>query len=367
MTASTGHILLVAVAMTAPVVLLGTAVLFLMRGMSLRANMVVIVLIPLAATFVGVLGVSGFMFTDDISKIATVLAAVALVTAPAALYLSHAQAKRTVWERQMRDQERAAERSRRELIAWVSHDLRTPLADIKALAEALGDSVVTSPDEVVGFAREIDVNTVRLSQMVDDLFEMSRIHSGALRLDFEQLDVREVVDEVAGAIAAAARRAEVTLSVDMPEHPVLVVGSSTALSRVLSNLVVNAIAHTPPGGSVHFRVAADDTGVTIGVSDTGGGIADEDLPRIFEMAYRGTAARTPVNSAGLPVGSGMGLAIAQGLVAAHDGLIVASNTESGCRFEVTLPHRAPRPGSPLSVPRSADADRPPQPGAGELA
>ncbi|WP_419232961.1 sensor histidine kinase [Gordonia sp. CPCC 205515] len=344
--------------MTAPIMLLGTALLFLMRGMSLRANMVVIVLLPLVATFVGVLGVSGFMFTGDITKIATVLAAVALVTAPAALYLSRAQAKRTVWERQMRDQERAAERSRRELIAWVSHDLRTPLADIKALAEALGDSVVTSPDEVVDFAREIDVNTVRLSQMVDDLFEMSRIHSGALRLDFEPLDVREVVDEVAGALTAAARRAEVCLDVDLPPTAVPVVASSTALSRVLTNLVVNAIAHTPHGGSVRIQVASGGTDVTIGVTDTGGGIAEEDLPRIFEMAYRGTAARTPVNSAGLPVGSGMGLAIAQGLVAAHDGLIVASNTDAGSRFEVTLPGGTARPKA-ASVTRSADTHRRP--------
>ncbi|MEE4023719.1 HAMP domain-containing sensor histidine kinase [Gordonia sp. PKS22-38] len=337
MTTETLRIFAVALAMTAPIAAAGAGVLYLIRGMSLRANMVAIILVPLAATFTAIYGVSGFMFTDDSSRVAAVLAAVALVTAPLALMLGHLQAKRTVWERQMREQERAAEHSRRELIAWVSHDLRTPLADIKALAEALSDQVVTSPDEIEEFAREIDTNTVRLSQMVDDLFEMSRIHSGAMTLEFEPVDVREVVDEVTTALGSAARRAEVSIGVTAPDRPVVATASSTALSRVLTNLVVNAIAHTRRGGAVDLVVTDAGGSVSIVVDDDGTGIPPEDLSRIFEIAYRGTTSRTPVNGAGLPVGSGMGLAIARGLVDAHAGEIIASNTVRGSRFEVLLP------------------------------
>lgn len=342
MTAENLRILGVALMMTAPIAAVGAAVIYLIRGMSLRVNMVAIILVPMISTFVAVYGVSGFMFTEDSSRVAAVLAAVALVTAPLAFLLGHLQAKRTVWERQMRDQERAAERSRRELIAWVSHDLRTPLADIKALAEALADQVVTSPAEVGEFAREIDTNTVRLSQMVDDLFEMSRIHSGALALELEPVDVREVVDEVTTALGGATRRAAVSLTVMAPAEPVTATASSTALSRVLTNLVINAVAHTRRGGSVEVIVSGTVATVSIAVEDDGVGIPEEDLPRIFEVAYRGTSSRTPVNGEGLPVGSGMGLAIARGLIDAHAGEIIASNTERGSRFEVILPVVRPR-------------------------
>lgn len=349
MNTETLRIFAVALAMTAPIAAAGAAVIYLIRGMSLRANMVAIILVPLAATFTAIFGVSGFMFTDDSSRVVAVLAAVALVTAPLALLLGHLQAKRTVWERQIRAQERAAEHSRRELIAWVSHDLRTPLADIKALAEALSDQVVTSPDEIADFAREIDTNTIRLSQMVDDLFEMSRINSGAMTLELEPVDVREVVDEVTTALGGAARRADISLGVVAPNTPVVATASSSALSRVLTNLVVNAIAHTGRGGAVDLVVADLGASVSIAVDDDGSGIPDEDLPRIFEVAYRGTTSRSPVNADGLPVGSGMGLAIARGLIEAHAGEIVAANTERGSRFEVVLPHTPRTPRTDTSV------------------
>ncbi|MFW0787184.1 HAMP domain-containing sensor histidine kinase [Gordonia sp. CPCC 206044] len=331
------RILLLALAWTAPVVLAGGLLLIWMRRASLLLSMVVMVLIPLAATFVGVFGVSGMMFTGDIWRTGAVLAAVALVTIPAALWLGRFQARRTVWERHMRDQERAAEQSRRELIAWVSHDLRTPLADIKAMAEALGDRVVTDPADVASFAMQIDRHTVRLARMVDDLFEMARINAGALTLDMENLDVREVIDEVAAATSTLAERAEVALDVSCPPEPVTVRGSASALSRILTNLLVNAVAHTPPGGTILIALGSDDGHAWFRVDDTGVGIPEGDLERIFETSYRGNRARTPAGGDAVPAGAGLGLAIAQGLVDAHAGSIVASNTDSGSRFEVTLP------------------------------
>lgn len=333
----TWQVLLVAVAATAPVVLGGGLLLYLIRALPLRINLAVMVLIPLAATFAGIFGVSGFMFTGDTSRIIAVLIAVALVTTPAALFLGHMQAKRMVWERQMREQERAAEHSRRELVAWVSHDLRTPLADIKAMAEALADQVVTSPDEVATFAAQIDSNVVRLSQMVDDLFEMARIHSGAMTLELEPIDIREVADEVGTALLGAARRADVTVTISVPPDPLVVQASAAALSRALTNVVVNAVAHTARGGTIDITLGCEGTTAWVAVEDTGVGIAPEDLPRIFDVAFRGTASRSPVNAVGLPSGSGMGLAIARGLVDAHGGSISAANTDDGSRFEVRLP------------------------------
>ncbi|RMI35713.1 sensor histidine kinase [Nocardia stercoris] len=299
--------------------------------------MAVLVLIPTLSALAGVIAVSGLMFTHDLERTAVVLVVVAVVTVPAALLLGREQARKTVWEKQIRDQERAAERSRRELVAWVSHDLRTPLAGIRALSEALIDGIVTDADDVERYADRIRRETDRVSVMVDDLFEMSKIHSGALRLALEPVDLRELVDEVLAASRAAAEPAGVGLRADQPAAPVVVAASDKALTRVLTNLVSNAIAHTPPGGEVAISVGTGDGHAWTRVDDTGPGISDEDLPRIFEMAYRGTAARSPVATGGIPPGSGLGLAIAAGLVEAHHGQISARNRDRGCRFEVRLP------------------------------
>ncbi|WP_207841943.1 sensor histidine kinase [Williamsia soli] len=334
---------------SAPVVLLGTFLLLGLRRLSLVTSTVVLVLIPPVAILMGVIGVSGFMFTDDLKRTATVLASVAIIVIPAAVLLARFQARRTVWERHAREQERAAEQSRRELIAWVSHDLRTPLADIRAMAEALADGVVSDTDEVSTFARQIDKDAMRLSGMVDDLFEMSKINAGALRLERENLDLREVVDEVVAGCAAAADRADIRLRPVMPEDAVMVDADGRAVSRVLTNLVINAIAHTPNGCPVEIEVGRRDSHAFLRVDDAGPGIAEHEMARIFEIAYRGISARTPTDDKGIPVGSGMGLAIAEGLVSAHGGRISVSNRDPGSRFEVHLPV----PGGP-PVPKAPE-------------
>lgn len=330
-------IIFYALAFSIPVVALGAIVLHRARNLSLTASMAVLVLIPTLSTLAGVIGVSGLMFTDQLERTAIVLFVVAAVTVPAAIVLGRYQARRTVWEKQIRDQERAAEKSRRELVAWVSHDLRTPLAGIRAMAEALSDGVVTGDADVERYAEQIMRETDRLGSMVDDLFEMSKINAGALRLEMESIDLHEVIDEVTAASKPTAERAKVQLSAERPQAPIFVTGSDHALGRVLTNLVSNAIAHTPPGGRVEISAGTEDGEAWTRVDDTGPGIAEHDLPRIFEIAYRGTRARSPVAAEGIPPGSGMGLAIAAGLVEAHHGGITAVNREEGCRFEVRLP------------------------------
>jgi len=265
-----------------------------------------------------------------------VLVIVSIVTIPAAVMLARYQARRTVWEQEIRDSERSAEQSRRRLVAFVSHDLRTPLAGIRAVSEAIADGVV--PDEEVRVhAKHIEQESVRLSEMVDDLFEMSKINAGAVQPLFDNVALDEVIDDVLAAHRIAAERAGVQLMAELPETPVRVVGSDRALVRVLSNLVANAIAHTPEGGRVELALGSDENGAWARVDDTGVGIDEADLPRVFDVAYRGSNDRVPRSDSSLPSGSGLGLAIAAGLVQAHRGTLSAHNLANGARFEVRLP------------------------------
>ncbi|HEY9266253.1 MAG TPA: HAMP domain-containing sensor histidine kinase [Mycobacterium sp.] len=325
-----------ALACSVPVVLTGALIIRLARSWSLAVSMVALVLIPVLATFTGVLGATGFMITGTFERTAVVLVIVSIVTIPAAVMLGRYQARRTVWEAEIRDSERVAEQSRRRLVAFVSHDLRTPLAGIRAVSEAIADGVVPD-DEVRVHAKHIENESVRLSEMVDDLFEMSKINAGALTPSFDKVALDEVVDDVLATHRIAAERAGVQLKADLPDQPVRVVGSDRALVRVLSNLVANAIAHTPEGGSVELALGADENSAWARVDDTGVGIDEADLPRVFDVAYRGSNNRVPRADSSLPSGSGLGLAIAAGLVQAHRGTLSAHNLPTGARFEVRLP------------------------------
>jgi signal transduction histidine kinase len=330
------HILPFALAFVLPVVAVGTALLYRVRRGSLTTSMTVLMLIPIVAMLTGVLGVSGFMFNPTLTTMSLVFLLVLLVTVPVALLLGHAIARRSVWEREARARERAAEASRRELVAWISHDLRTPLAGIRAMAEALADGVVSSPSEVAGYASRIGGEARRLSGMVDDLFELSRITAGALQLTMSQVALGEVVSDVLAAQAPVAQRKRVHVLAEAGTAPI-VLGSDPELARVVRNLVSNAIRHTPPDGTVAVQIGVDGANAVLAVDDGCGGIPDAELSRVFDVAFRGSAARTPSRSTEEQVGGGLGLAIAKGLVEAHKGRIDAHNHGPGCRFEVRLP------------------------------
>lgn len=236
-----------------------------------------------------------------------------------------------------RRNERALEGSRRELVAWVSHDLRTPLAGIRALAEALEDHVVDEAATVDRYHRTIREEADRLSGLVDDLFELSRIHAGALLLRPEEVLLGDLVsDALEGAApVAAAKGVRLEGRVDGPD-PTLRLSAPEVL-RVLRNLLDNAIRHTPTDGAVVVAAGVDDGAAFVMVSDTCGGIPDDDLDRVFDLAFRGDAARTPASDGG----GGLGLAIARGLVEAHQGDIDVRNEGAGCRFTVRLPMSTP--------------------------
>ncbi|MGH3919210.1 MAG: sensor histidine kinase [Pseudonocardiaceae bacterium] len=329
------HVGPVALLFTLPVALVGALLLHYMRRRSIIAAVTVLVLVPVVATLAGVLGVNGLMFTPQLTAELAVAAAVAAVSVPAGLLLGRSIARDVTWQREARARDRAAESARRELVAWISHDLRTPLAGIRAMTEALADSVVTDPDEVAQYAQRIGQQTQRLTGMVDDLFQLSRISSGALRLTLSAIPLGEVVSEALAAESVTAARKGVRLQADAGSEWPVVQGSDPELARVIRNLLSNAIRHTPPDGTVVVAAGARDGQAWLRVDDACGGIPEHDLERVFDVAYRGNTARTPAPAD--ESGAGLGLAIARGLVEAHSGRIEARNHGPGCRFEILLP------------------------------
>jgi signal transduction histidine kinase len=232
-----------------------------------------------------------------------------------------------------RARERALESSRRELVAWVSHDLRTPLAGIRAIAEALEDGVVTDGAEVARYHRTLRRETDRLAGLVDDLFELSRITAGALRLELERASLGDLVSDALAAAQPVASAKGVRLEGRLVGEAPEVDLSVPEIARVFRNLLENAIRHTPSEGAVRVEAAVRNGRAEVCVDDACGGIPPQDLDRVFDLAFRGEAARTP----GADGGAGLGLAIARGIVEAHHGEIVVENRGEGCRFTVRLP------------------------------
>ncbi len=228
-----------------------------------------------------------------------------------------------------RERERALERSRRELVAWVSHDLRTPLAGLRAMAEALEDGLATDPARYHVQMRQA---VERLTGMVGDLFELSRIHAGALRLSLQQVWLADLVDDAVTGAHPLAQARRVRLAANI-HAPLAVRADAREMSRALTNLVVNAIRHTPGDGTVRVEAGHHDGYAVLRVTDACGGIPEAHLSRLFDVAWRASDARTPDPYAG----AGLGLAIVRGIVEAHSGKVDVRNITGGCRFEVRLP------------------------------
>ena len=232
--------------------------------------------------------------------------------------------------------ERALEASRRELVAWVSHDLRTPLAGLRAMAEALEDGVVVDFETVATYHTQIRREADRLSAMIDDLFELARIHAGALRLSRRLVGLDDLVAEALASTEPLARAKGVWLrGSSVRGLPVLV--DADEFGRALRNLVTNAIRHTPSEGMVDVQGDLHRGMACVSVVDACGGIPPEALPRVFDVAFRAETARTP----GPDNNAGLGLSIARGIVEAHAGQIAAQNIARGCQFVIRLPLAEP--------------------------
>jgi signal transduction histidine kinase len=263
------------------------------------------------------------------------------VTLPAELAgLSQEMAKAHDRLGRARAREQALEASRRELVAWVSHDLRTPLAGLRAMAEALEDEVLTDPREISRYHSQIRVETDRLASMIDDLFQLSKIHAGALRLSPRLAGLEDLIAEVAASTEPVARGKGVRLT-GATASGMAVMIDPAEFGRAVRNLVTNAIRHTPPDGTIELLGTIKGGLACVSVSDECGGIPPADLPRVFDVAFRGESARTPDPSGG----AGLGLSIARGIVEAHSGQISVRNTGPGCQFLITLPLARPAPSA----------------------
>lgn len=232
--------------------------------------------------------------------------------------------------KQSREREEALDRSRRQLVSWVSHDLRTPLAGLHAMAEALEDGIASEPHR---YHRQIRAEVGRLGGLVDDLFELSRIEAGSLRLSPGQISLDDVINDALASTEALARARGVRLTGQSGGPLVVVHADARELSRALINLLINAIRHTPEEGSVHVMAAPEPGGALLAVADGCGGIPEADLGCVFDLAWRGAR----VGQASPDGGGGLGLAIVRSIVEAHQGQVSVVNTEAGCRFEVRLP------------------------------
>jgi len=349
--------------------LAGAGALRMIRHRSLTLSLAVVAAVAVAAMFAGTLAVAQAMFLSahDLSVVTTVVAMAAVVSMITALLLGRwvvarsrelvvaarsfgdggdftapdapATAELAAVSRELaatsarlaesRMRERALESSRRELVAWISHDLRTPLAGLRAMSEALEDGVAADPRR---YLRQIRTEVEHLNDMVGDLFELSRIHAGSLVLSPSRISLYDLVGDALAGADPLARQHGVRLVGDLVE-PVPVEVDAKEMSRVLGNLLVNAIRRTPADGTVAVAAgrSAEGDGVVLSVTDGCGGIPEQDLPRVFDTGWRGSDARTP------PAGAGLGLAIVQGIVEAHQGSATVRNISGGCRFEVTLP------------------------------
>src|SRR5215208_3053513 len=234
------------------------------------------------------------------------------------------------------EREREVEKSRRDLVAAVSHDLRTPLASTRALIEALADGVAENPETQRRYLTSASRELEHLSRLVDDLFELARIEAGLLELTLEEASLHDMISDTISSFQPQAEQKGIRLLGEVSGNVDPVLANPPKLQRVLHNLVSNALRHTPQDGAVTLRAAPEGDVTRVEVSDTGEGIASEDLPRVFERSFRGEQSRTRPNEDGAP-GAGLGLAIARGLVEAHGGTMnVQSEPGQGSLFRFTL-------------------------------
>ncbi|MEO6399047.1 MAG: ATP-binding protein [Tepidiformaceae bacterium] len=219
---------------------------------------------------------------------------------------------------------------RRDFLSNVSHELRTPLASIRALVETLQDGGVDDAAETAEFMRRIHQQVERITTLVNELLDLSRIESGAVQLMPEAIELPQLVAESAALLRTRTEETGVHIAIPGPGVPTVEADRSSLL-RVSGNLLDNAIKYSPPGGTIHVLIREEGELVALSVRDEGPGIPESDLPRVFERFYKGEASRSNA-------GTGLGLAIVKHIVRSHGGTVGAANAEEGgAIFTVRLP------------------------------
>ncbi|MFE4230424.1 sensor histidine kinase [Arthrobacter sp. NPDC056886] len=295
-----------------------------------------------------------------------------------------------------RQREAAVENARRELVSWISHDLRTPLASMRAMTEALEDGMAA---DVPGYYRKIIAQTDLMAGMVNDLLELSKIHAGTMRLKAEPLDLYDLASDAIADLAALAQQHGITLD-GGGRRESLALADGPSMGRAIRNVVLNAIVHSAPGSRVTVEVGREGDRAVVAVTDGCGGIPEADLPHLFETGWQKDPARrrpgrwaagddgAGMNGAGMDAagmdgagmdggvpndadlvpgpagaagtmrysGAGLGLSIVAGIVSAHQGTVTVENVDGGCRFSLLLPGQGPGgEASPADAPNAAVA------------
>jgi signal transduction histidine kinase len=236
------------------------------------------------------------------------------------------------WKRETVAREREMERQRQDLITAISHDLRTPLASLRAMAEAIDEGVVDDPETVKRYVGEMRRSTASLATLVDDLFELVQLEAEAIEVESRKATVGEVVTSALAACGPHAQRKGLRLETRLDGAGAA--PCSPHLGRVLQNLIQNAIRHTPADGTVRVEAQRDRAGLHLFVTDTGEGMPPDSLDRLFDPFWRGDAARGGE-------GSGLGLALSARIVESLGGQIrVESEPARGSRFAVLVPDRS---------------------------
>ena len=225
---------------------------------------------------------------------------------------------------------RQVETTRREFVSNVSHELRSPLASVRAMVETLEGGALRDPDVALDFLGRIESDIQRMTTLVDELLELSRLESGQMPIHLAPLSVSDVAGEIVARFEGSAAAAGVKMGIDLPPDLPYVMAETGKLDQILTNLLENALRFTPEGGRVDVSASTGRRWVKLTVSDTGIGIPSEHLPHVFERFYK-------VDRSRRDGGAGLGLAIAKHLVQAHGGDISVSSTQGqGSSFDLTL-------------------------------
>lgn len=369
----TGERAAIAIALTSIVLtsLVGLAVLYALRRRSITTVLTASVLVPVLSLAVGTVVVTALVPAGSDDRLPLLVAVAVAVSVVLAVGISKVVMKASVGLRlavellgdgsdfdaprpptaelsalgvaldeaqqrlrEGRAREAELQRNLREMLVGIGHDLRTPLARLRSVVEALQEEGVSEPAVLQSYLGVLDSQTTRLGALTDDLVELARITSGQVQADPAPLSVQDLVSNALADGHAHAMRRGVTLTGDAPDD-VNVVGDLRLLTRVLDNLVDNAIAETPAGGHVHVRAGEHHDQVVLEVQDACGGIAEEELPRVFDAGFRGDASRRADGR-----GFGLGLTIARGLATASGAHLGVENVPGGCRFAVRFPPSA---------------------------
>jgi signal transduction histidine kinase len=290
------------------------------------AVVVAVVVAPVLATLV----VFGWLMVIS-GDAALLIGGVMVLAAALALAGAAVVARRLAAEQEARAR---ADAARRDLVAAVSHDLRTPITSLRLLADAIEDDIVAG-DQRRAYAARMGTHIRALGALIDDLFEISRLEAGDITWSLSRVSLSELVLETVDAMRAEAEARGIRVSAELPGGLDAARANPEKLQRVLFNLIQNAIRHTPADGSIVVHAQPSRSGIEIEVSDTGEGIAAADRERVFAAFYRGGAGASRTGE-----GAGLGLAVSRAIVEAHGGRIWLADSARGTRVRFSVPAAA---------------------------